>query len=293
MDDGLSGSFSDLYGALTDALHTSHTVSNLTKGLTYGFRYRAKNVYGWGPFSPITYHLASGEPDAPPAPTFASATDNSISLTLQPTGNNGGSPVTGYELWMDTGTTGSPFSIVSTYSTSSFTMSHTLSTGADGLVTGKIYSFKWRAKNALGDSEFSGLTLAACSDPPAQAATPTVDSLFSNRSSLYVGWASTADGTAPGGSITGYELYMDDGQGGAFDLVYSSRELTPAINSILVTSLTASLPYRFKVIAYNYNEAGLESSIATFYPCDLPSGFSKPSKVSTTTSSITVSWDEP
>jgi hypothetical protein len=35
---------------------------NATKGITYAFRYRAKNIYGWGNFSPITFILAADPP---------------------------------------------------------------------------------------------------------------------------------------------------------------------------------------------------------------------------------------
>jgi hypothetical protein len=54
-----------------------------------------------------------------------------------------------------------------------------------------------------------------------------------------------------------------------------------------------ALPYRFYLLAYNFNGASDPSDIATLTPCDVPSSWSKPTKVSTTTSSISISWNEP
>jgi hypothetical protein len=72
-------------------------------GITFGFRYRVKNLYGWSAFSPVSYILAASVPITPAKPTFVSATDNSISLRLYPSSDDGGSFVTSYILEMDEG----------------------------------------------------------------------------------------------------------------------------------------------------------------------------------------------
>ena len=71
--------------------------------MTYGFRYRVKNVYGWSEFSPITYILAADPPSRPPKPTFVSATDNSIAIKLYPSANFNGAFVIKYVLEIDQG----------------------------------------------------------------------------------------------------------------------------------------------------------------------------------------------
>lgn len=60
MDDG-AGSFYDIHGFETDVLDLKALV-NAQQGITYGFKYRAKNLYGWSQFSPVTYILAAGIP---------------------------------------------------------------------------------------------------------------------------------------------------------------------------------------------------------------------------------------
>lgn len=62
--------------------------------------------------------------------------------------------------------------------------------------------------------------------------------LYSSQSSLYVQWTLNADSTLPGGQIVGYDLYIDDGLGGNFDLAYSSVHTSAAITSYLITGLT-------------------------------------------------------
>ena len=42
--------------------------SQLVSGTVYGFRVRARNIFGWGPYSPVTQIKAAREPGQPLAP---------------------------------------------------------------------------------------------------------------------------------------------------------------------------------------------------------------------------------
>ena len=88
-------------------------------------------------------------PNAPDSPELISATGSSITLSFHESLNNGGSEITGYELWMDDGF-GSEFRKVTTYTDNSM-----LFTVQYGLVSGTIYTFKYRSQNSVGYSEFS------------------------------------------------------------------------------------------------------------------------------------------
>ena len=109
MDDGRGGYFASLVGLASPFLMPSLTVTSLTRSLTYRFRYRAINCYGNGPFSDELYVLAATVPSAPPAPKATSISSTSVTFTLYPTNDNGGSAVTNYELWRNLGTDGSAF----------------------------------------------------------------------------------------------------------------------------------------------------------------------------------------
>lgn len=115
-------------------------------------------------------------------------------------------------------------------------MTHTVDTTNDPVVSGTIYQFKWRCANLeRGHSDFSEILSAAVIGKPATPSAPTVDYTQSNSTSLYVQWTLVADGTLPGGKITGYKLYMDDGYGGNFRVIYNTVNISPNINGFLVT----------------------------------------------------------
>lgn len=92
----MAGSFTDVYGGTTDILLKSALISPVIKGRTYALRYRVKNIYGFGAWSPITFILAADKPTATAKPSFVSATDNSITINLYPSLNYGGAIVTDY-----------------------------------------------------------------------------------------------------------------------------------------------------------------------------------------------------
>ena len=60
-DAGTSGAtWTDLVGFGTESTQTSFiAVTNITPGSLYQFQVRAKNLYGWGPFSPVATIRAS------------------------------------------------------------------------------------------------------------------------------------------------------------------------------------------------------------------------------------------
>ena len=66
--------FTDIFGQdeTISVLSISALVSDpiIEQGITYGFRYRARNIYGWGEWSPTTFILAASVPSTPPIPTF-------------------------------------------------------------------------------------------------------------------------------------------------------------------------------------------------------------------------------
>jgi len=110
-----------------------------------------------------------------------------------------------------------------------------------------------------------------------------------------VKWDRNVDAAGTGGLITGYVLARDDGMGGLFTNILDTRGTSPQISEHLITGLTSSLLYRFKVTAYNYNNlaAGESSDSSSYYACEAPKTWVKPSKLSTTTETISVGWNEP
>ena len=58
---------------------------------------------GWGPFSEESAILAAKEPDTPSRPLFQGFVDLKLQLYIPESEDNGGSAITGYELWVDAG----------------------------------------------------------------------------------------------------------------------------------------------------------------------------------------------
>ena len=196
-------------GTAGDSLALQHTISGVDKGKSYGLRYRAKNLYGWSSdWSPIVYIITSDPPSMPSPPTLDTATDTSITLSLYLPPDDGGLSLTSLELWRDEGNQdGSPSNVeVTTYDAASFSLSHELTTTLDGIVTGKVYSFRTRAINPKGASEFSELLLAAVASPPARPNAPIVDRTHSGSTSLFIKWSAGPldPSKSPGGDIIGY-----------------------------------------------------------------------------------------
>lgn len=105
-----------------------YTKTGLNKGLIYRARYRCRNTIGWSSYSPITYLTAASVPTAPPVPVYVTATATTISITLQPSADNGGTKVTSYELAIDDGEQGDFVPVVSYDQSMAFVIRQSLET---------------------------------------------------------------------------------------------------------------------------------------------------------------------
>ena len=124
---------------------TNYTVSNLAAGTRYYFAVTAVNSAGEGSPSDEANATTAGPPGAPPGLT-ANAGTRQVSLSWVPPLSNGGSPVTGYNVYMST-SPGSRGTELTTTTGTSYT--------ATGLLNGTKYYFRVTAVNALGEGPAS------------------------------------------------------------------------------------------------------------------------------------------
>jgi len=104
MDDGKNGDFKTVIGLDFNSLLRSFTITDsILKGHTFRFKYRVKNNIGWTEFSPVTYILAASVPIKPPAAKVVSTADTQIVLQIFEPVDNGGSVVTKYDVYLDSG----------------------------------------------------------------------------------------------------------------------------------------------------------------------------------------------
>jgi len=96
VDDGAGGPFAPAVGAspLTApyTLNSAQLTTAIASGLTYRLRYRAYNVHGWGPDSPIGTIVAATLPDAPPEPAL-SLVGAGVQVTWSPPDDTGGAGI--------------------------------------------------------------------------------------------------------------------------------------------------------------------------------------------------------
>lgn len=249
-----------------------------------------RNAVGWSDYSPIGYLRTADVPSAPPAPTTVSASSTEIALVLYPSADRGGAEITGYELWIDDGALGESFTRIESYDGKSqnFVMELALETA---LEQGKIYRIKYLAKNEIGPSEFSDLISVSFSDLPSKPSTPTKNISLSTDVKLVIDWDFVADTQLPGGLITNYRIFMDNGDiSGDFREIYTASS---SLKQFSVGNLKRGTLYRFKVQAKNFNGWGEASDIGAFYTCVKPSGLDIVTIIGTTSDSMTLQWKEP
>lgn len=109
-------------------------------------------MVGWSEYSPIGYLIAASAPSAPPAPQYVSATSSTLSILVPRVLENGGSPVSSYELLIDDGLGGN-FKVITSYNQNpAFTIDSAIETS---LISGRVYRIKSRCINVVGTSPFS------------------------------------------------------------------------------------------------------------------------------------------
>lgn len=119
---------------------------------------------------------------------------------------------------------------------------------------------------------------------------PVKVEIDSKKDAIALEWTAVADkDNIP---ATGYLLYMDDGYNGEFSLKYDGSGL-PFNTKFIATSLITGLPYRFKIKSKNINGVSLDSDESLYYACLRPESLPPPVETATTSTSISIEWQEP
>jgi len=122
---------------------------------------------------------------------------------------------------------------------------------------------------------------------PTEPGTPTRKS--ATEDSITIEWtAPTDDG---GTDITDYHVWWDNGTGGSFVFLDTSMNLLEYYEA---GPLDTGKTYRFKVYAENFINLGTESGIGSIIAATVPDPpVPAPTRVSSTKTSITISWTAP
>lgn len=251
------GTFSEIAGGTTDSLATSFTLTSpITASSSYTFRYRAKNVFGFGVFSPETVIKAIDAPDQPSPVTVANvAAVVEVSWTAPATN---GSPITGYEVAIQSGT-GSFTSLSACVESSAdvilnskcTVLMSTLTSSPFGLTEGQSVSAKVRAQNEQGYGAFGVASGSAVIYvvPHTPTSGPTRVDSSTGPTQLTVEMPEISSASSGGSSILSYSLEWDSGAGAAYaDLVgLSSDNLIRTFTQTSGVTEGSSYSFRYRV----------------------------------------------
>ncbi len=225
---------------------TSCEVTGLSNGRTLYVSISAANGAGSGPASGPRVAVT---PLAVPTLTIASVAVGANSIVVDLDIDDGGSPISDFEYSLD----GDTWTTAAT-STEPLTIS--------GLVTGRTYSVRVRATNAVGTGAASP---ASDVTPRTTPGAPSAVIAQSGDRSVALSWESPSDDG--GESVTDYVVQHATSISGPFTTFVDG--VSPA-TSATVTGLTNGTVYFFRVSAVNGAGAGLTSPVVAATPLAAP-----------------------
>ena len=188
-------------------------------------------------------------PTAPGAPSLTNATGgiDSVSLTWSAPSSDGGTPITGYEIWRG-GASGAE-TLLTTVGVQS---SYTDGTVADGVT----YWYQVAAVNAIGSGPRSNERSASTAAPPSA---PTLLGAPADRAAA-LSWTVPSD--TGGNAITAYNVYRRVGTGN--EALLATTGATTTTHADL--GLTNGTSYTYRVAAVNGAGQGAMSNAVTVVP---------------------------
>jgi fibronectin type 3 domain-containing protein len=224
----------------TNVAATSFTDTGLVNGTTYFYTVAAVNSAGVSPQSneaSATPVLVQATVPSAPQSLTATGSNGSVSLSWNAPSSDGGSPITGYDVYRGTSPGGeSATALATNVSTRNFTDA--------SAVNGTAYYYTVAAVNAVGVSPQSN---EASATPQATVASvPSGLVASGGNGSVVLSWAvPVSDGGSP---ITGYDVYRGTSPGG--------ESATPVATNVATTGFTDTgvvngTTYYYRVAAVN------------------------------------------
>jgi fibronectin type 3 domain-containing protein len=246
-------------GESATALATNVSTRNFTdasavNGTAYYYTVAAVNAVGVSPQS----NEASATPQATvasvPSGLVASGGNGSVVLSWAVPVSDGGSPITGYDVYRGTSPGGESATPVATnVATTGFTDT--------GVVNGTTYYYRVAAVNGVGVSPQSGEASATPKQPATAPSAPQGLAATGGNGSVKLSWsAPSTDGGSP---VTGYDVYRGTSPGG--------ESATPVATSVAGTSYTDTglangTKYYYTVAAVNAVGVSPQSNEASATP---------------------------
>lgn len=280
--------FSDLYHPISNPtavfnelarptnLNFVHSNANLIYGNTYSYRLRAKSKRGFSVYSNTLTATLMRIPDAPvDTPVSTQNTNkNQLQITYEGVANNGGSPLTNYNLYIDDGNAGNFSVAIDNNLNKSYTFT--------GLITGRLYRIKYSAVNSIGESPASSaLAVYTAVKPSVPLNLVKILNSIVEFGVINISWEAPADNG--GLDILKYNLYLND-------VLYTSVLNTQ--NAFKFTEISAGVNYKISVSCENLLGESPRISI-TANSSILPGEISNVNLISTTSNTLKVLFGLP
>ncbi|MBV9953603.1 MAG: fibronectin type III domain-containing protein [Acidimicrobiia bacterium] len=241
---------------------TSFPVTGLDNGTTYFFLVKAVNDVGEGPASneASTTPSALAGPPGPPVGLTAAPNVGSTTLRWSPPVSDGGTPITGYNVYEGT----SPGGEASTPVNPEPLAASATSFDATGLTDRTTYSFVVQAINAIGEGAPSNEASAAPGSGVTVPGAPVDVTASPGCTSATVNWSAPSfDGGSP---ITGYDVYLGTSPGGEGAVPVNASPLPATATSLPILGLVDGTTYSVVVRAVNAIGEGASSAEASVTP---------------------------
>jgi hypothetical protein len=276
--------------------------SEIVSGTVYGFRVRARNIFGWGPYSTVTEIKAAREPGVPAAPV-TSVDPVTGGVTIEWTAPDArGDTITDYkvEIADKAGTTwhiepsclGTDVDVKTNLKC--VVLMSSLTSAPYNYVFDDLVQVRVQATNFFGFgvlSPVSESTGARIRVVPTKMAAPTEDPSCTDVT-LTMNWIALSGADAGNSAVIAYSLYWDAGDAEATTFA----ELTDAlVTSFTVNGVEGGRSYRFKVRARNIYGYGPYSDETLVIPDDAPGKTAIPTVLlnAVDPTEVEVSWPEP
>ena len=232
---------------------TALTVPGLAAGTTYYFEVTALDSAGEGATSNEASAVTVGPPGAPVS-LAVTAGRGQASLTWAAPTSNGGSPITGYNVYVATAP-GAPGTKVATVTSTSHVVT--------GLSNGTYY-FRTTAVNAMGEGPASAqvsTTLGHSTSPPSLSLPGAPSALMAGAASEQVSLSWAPPSFTGGSPVRGYNVYMSTAPA-----VQGTKIATVASTGYTATGLLNGTTYFFEVTAVNSTGEGPVSAQVSATP---------------------------
>jgi hypothetical protein len=228
--------------------HTA-TIGGLTNGTAYYFRVHAQNAYGDG--ASVTVQVTpQGTGSVPGSPTGLKTSygDGFIALSWSPPTSTGGSPVTGYHVYLG-------------YSSSFVGAREFTTSGPSFRLTdaenGSQYFIKVTALNAAGEGPATPVTsvIPVPHVVPTRPVAPSGLTARISHRSVILSWSQPGGGT----KVSDYLVYVGTRPVRSFTRSFDEVP-DPRVHTYTVTGLPVGARYYFRVLAVGANSVSLPSN---------------------------------